>query len=178
VVGAQAMTHDTVDRNQRFRAFVADHRDRAVSMAWRLCGGNQALAEDIAQEAFAQAWRGLAGFRDEAKLSTWFYRILIRQANAQRRKYVWRNRYNELTGQEPARVEAQPDDGLKRRIAQALEGISAGQREAFVLVHMEGFTVVEAAAMVGRAPGTLKSHLHRALKALRIELADIWEGER
>lgn len=178
MVGAQAMTDATIERNQRFRAFVSTHRDRAVSMAWRLCGGDQALAEDIAQEAFAQAWRGLASFRDEAKLSTWFYRILIRQANAQRRKYVWRNRWNELTGQEPARVEPQPDDGLKRRIAKALEGLSAGQREAFVLVHMEGFTVVEAAEMVGRAPGTMKSHLHRALKALRVELADLWEAER
>ena len=172
------MADDTIERNQRFRAFVSEHRDRAVSMAWRLCGGDQALAEDVAQEAFAQAWRGLPGFRDESKLSTWFYRILIRQATSQRRKNLWRTRWQSLTGQEPARLEATPDDGLKRRIAAALEGLSAGQREAFVLVHMEGFTVVEAAEMVDRAPGTMKSHLHRALKALRFELADVWEAER
>jgi RNA polymerase sigma-70 factor (ECF subfamily) len=53
--------------------------------------------------------------------------------------------------------------------------LSAGQREAFVLVHMEGMTVVEAAETLNRAPGTIKSHLHRALKALRAELGDLRE---
>lgn len=171
------MTDPSVERTQRFQRFVATHRDRAVSMAWRLCGGDQALAEDIAQEAFAQAWRGLAKFRDEAKLSTWFYRILVRQAAAQRNKQRWRDRWQALTGQEIARPQATGDQGLQRRIAQALDGLSQGQREVFVLVHMEGLTVTEAAAVLGKAPGTLKSHLHRALKALRAELADVWEVE-
>lgn len=166
---------DTTQRAMRFRSFVATHRERAVSMAWRLCGGDQALAEDIAQEAFAQAWKGLGKFREEAQLSTWFYRILIRQAGAQRRKQRWRDRWQGLTGQEPAVAAPSSDDGLQRRIGAALEKLSAGQREAFVLVHLEGYTVVEAAALLGRAPGTLKSHLHRALKGLRAELADLKE---
>jgi DNA-directed RNA polymerase specialized sigma24 family protein len=42
-----------------------------------------------------------------------------------------------------------------------------------VLVHLEGLTLSEAAAATGRAIGTLKSHLHRALKFLRAELADV-----
>lgn len=171
------MTDPSVERMQRFRRFVAEHRDRAVSMAWRLCGGDQALAEDIAQEAFAQAWRGLAKFRDEAKLSTWFYRILIRQASAQRNKQRWRDRWNALTGHEVARPEPIADQGLQRRIASALDTLSKGQREVFVLVHMEGLTVTEAAEVLGKAPGTLKSHLHRALTALRVQLADVWEME-
>lgn len=167
---------DTTERSLRFRAFVSTHRERAVSMAWRLCGGDQALAEDIAQEAFAQAWKGLAKFREEAQLSTWFYRILIRQAGAQRRKQRWRDRWQGLTGQEAAPRAPTSDDGLQRRIAAALDQLSAGQREAFVLVHLEGYTVVEAAALLNRAPGTLKSHLHRALKALRVQLADLKEA--
>lgn len=173
---ALAQMDEATDRAARFRAFVATHRQRAVSMAWRLCGGDQALAEDIAQEAFVQAWKGLASFREEAQLSTWFYRILIRQAGAQRRKQRWRDRWQALTGAEPADAAPGADDGLQRRIAAALDQLSAGQREAFVLVHLEGYTVVEAAALVGRAPGTLKSHLHRALTTLRVQLADLKEA--
>ena len=48
-----------------------------------------------------------------------------------------------------------------------------GQREAFVLVHLEGLTLVEAASATGRAVGTMKSHLHRALASLRERLADL-----
>ena len=74
------------DLEQRFDAFVNGYRDRAVRIAWRLLGGD-AAAEDVAQEAFARAYRGLARFRDDAKLSTWFYRILV---NEVRRHQRWR----------------------------------------------------------------------------------------
>jgi RNA polymerase sigma-70 factor (ECF subfamily) len=65
------------------------------------------------------------------------------------------------------------DPALRRRIGQALERLPAAQRESFLLVHLEGFTASEAAAITGRATGTIKSHLHRALQALRAELGDL-----
>jgi RNA polymerase sigma-70 factor (ECF subfamily) len=65
------------------------------------------------------------------------------------------------------------DPALRRRVASAVEALPRGQREAFVLVHLEGLTVAEAAQATGRAPGTIKSHLHRALRALRARLADL-----
>jgi RNA polymerase sigma-70 factor (ECF subfamily) len=57
--------------------------------------------------------------------------------------------------------------------SRALDRLPRGQREAFVLVHLEGFSVQEAARITGRATGTTKSHLHRALDALRRELYDL-----
>lgn len=65
------------------------------------------------------------------------------------------------------------DPALRARVRKALGRLPHGQREVFVLVHLEGFTVGEAAEMTGRATGTIKSHLHRALAALRWELADL-----
>ncbi len=67
------------------------------------------------------------------------------------------------------------DPAMRARIARALDGLSRGQREAFVLVHLEGMTIRETAQMTRRAEGTIKSHLHRALRALRGELADLAE---
>ncbi len=173
-----AIQMPVADREARFRSFVAAHRQKAVGLAWRLVGGDHEAAEDVAQEAFARAWRALPRFREEAKLSTWFYRIVVRQAANHRRREGLRRRVRALTGREPAAETVRRDAPLQRRIAAALDQLSAGQREAFVLVHLEGFTVVEAAATLGKAEGTVKSHLHRALRSMRGSLADLWEEAR
>ena len=72
------------DREARFVAFVAEHRDRAVGLAWRLLSGDGAAAEDVAQEAFVRAYRALGGFREESRLSH-VYRILVNEVQRHRR---------------------------------------------------------------------------------------------
>ncbi|RIK90541.1 MAG: hypothetical protein DCC71_25500 [Proteobacteria bacterium] len=162
-------------REQRFAEFVTAHRERAVGLAWRLVGGDRAAAEDVAQEAFARAWRGLDRFREQAQLSTWFYRVLVNEANRFLRWRWVRQRFGGEMPDEPpdARGPGAGDPLLRGRIARALAGLSRGQREAFVLVHLEGMRITDAAAVTGRAEGTIKSQLHRALAALRAELADL-----
>jgi len=163
----------TVDKTARFARFVDAHRERAIRTAWRLCGGNATAAEEVAQEAFVRAWHGLHGFREEAELSTWFYRILVREAGRYRRWRAVRERWAAVTGRPEPTREVYGDPGLRKRIGAAVESLSPNQREVFVLVHLEGFTVKETAEITGRAPGTVKSHLHRALVGLRAALADL-----
>ena len=165
------------DLEQRFVAFVNGHRDRALRIAWRLLGGDAAAAEDVAQEAFVRAYRGLGSFRGEAELATWFHRILV---NEVRRHQRWRvlRRAQHADDREPDALPdpnsaARPDPALRRRIGAAIAALPRGQREAFVLVHLEGLTLGEAASATGRAVGTMKSHLHRALGSLRDRLADL-----
>lgn len=170
--------NEATQREATFRAFVASHRQRALSLAWRLVNGDAAAAEDLVQDAFLQAWVALPKFRGEAALSTWFYRILVRRTQSHHRWAGVRRRWNAVIGAaapDPASP-ATPDAGLQRRIGAALDGLSSGQREAFVLVHFEGFTVAEAAAVLGKAEGTIKSHVHRATTALREALGDLWEA--
>jgi RNA polymerase sigma-70 factor, ECF subfamily len=162
-------------REQQFAEFVAAHRDRALRVAWRLVGGDQAAAEDVVQEAFTRAHRNLGRFREEAKLSTWFHRILLNEA---RRHLRWRWVRQRVAADMPEHVRDphpshQGDPQLRERIAAAIRALPRGQREAFVLVHLEDMTIAEAAATTGRAVGTIKSHLHRATRALRESLADI-----
>jgi RNA polymerase sigma-70 factor (ECF subfamily) len=172
---AQGIARVDGERARRFDAFVARHRDRAVNLAWRLSGGDAAAAEDIAQEAFVRAHRGLDRFREDASLSTWFYRILVNETQRHRRWRWVRRRFAGEMPDDPPDPSSLPgaDPLLRRRIARAVDGLPRGQREAFVLVHLEGLTAREAATLTGRAVGTIKSHVHRALGALRAELADL-----
>lgn len=171
-----------LDLDRRFQLFVDAHRERAVRLAWRLVGGDDAAAEDVAQEAFLRALRALPRFREEAQLSTWFYRILVRQAYSHTRKRATRRRLLGLfrgeRESEQRVVPCWPDPGLQRRIGRALLRLSRQQREVFVLVHMEGLTVAETARILDRAPGTIKSHLHRALVKMRADLADLSPASR
>ena len=164
------------EREARFAALVATHRERARRLAYRLIGGDEAAADDVAQDAFVRAYTGLDRFRGDASLETWFFRILVRQAYNHRRWRAVRHAFAAARGAEPAvATPAEGDPGLRRRIAAALDRLTRLQREAFVLVHMEGFSVRETAELLGRAEGTVKSHLHRALRTLRAELADLQE---
>jgi RNA polymerase sigma-70 factor (ECF subfamily) len=177
VAGAVAVesSEAALSLEQRFTAFVVTHRDRARRVAWRLVGGDEAAAEDVAQEAFVKAYRALGRFREDAKLETWFYRILVRQAHNHRRWRAVRRRWSGGSAEDLAdpSPEVPGDLGLRRRIADALGRLTRRQREAFILVHMEGFTVSESAKLLGKPTGTVKSHLHRALRTLRAELADL-----
>jgi RNA polymerase sigma-70 factor, ECF subfamily len=162
-------------RDQEFSRFAEARRERALRLAFRLLGGDQANAEDVVQNAFFRAYRALPSFRGEATLDTWFYRILVREVQRQRRWQGLRRLFGGDPESAPPPVDPRPtgDPGLRRRIARALERLSGPQREAFVLVHLEQLTIGEAAQVMNKAVGTVKSHLHRALLGLRGELADL-----
>jgi RNA polymerase sigma-70 factor (ECF subfamily) len=174
---AVAPSSTTADLDRRFATFVHTHRDRAWRLAWRLLGGDDAAADDVTQDALVRAYGALSKFREESKLETWFFRILVRQVNTYRRWKAVRDLWNagsDIDAADP-RPQAETDPLLRRRIAGALSQLTASQRDAFVLVHLEGFTVAEAAGVMGKAEGTVKSHLHRALESLRKDLGDLRE---
>jgi RNA polymerase sigma-70 factor (ECF subfamily) len=162
-------------RADEFARFAEARRERALRVAYRLLAGDLATAEDVVQNAFFRAHRALAGFRGEASLDTWFYRILVREVQRHRRWQALRSWFAVDPELAPPPVDPRPvrDPGLRRRITAALERLSRGQREAFVLVHLEELTITEAAEVLGKAVGTVKSHLHRALASLREELGDL-----
>jgi len=160
----------------RFAAFYASYVERAHRIAWRLVGGDAASAEDVVQDAFVKACRGLRDFRGEAELQSWFYRILLNEAHNHRRWRGLRMRFRALfTGNEVASSASMgsTDVGLRNRLGSAIGDLSRAQREVFVLMYLEELTVNETAELLERSPGTIKTHLHRALERLRAELADL-----
>lgn len=165
---------------QEFAAFFEKEAERAHRLAWRLVGGDGSAAEDVAQDAFVKALRALPGFRGDAKLSTWFFRILVREASNHRRwaglRRLWADPDAEVERQRD-RLEVARDPIAHAQVRAALDRLTGMQRQVFVLARLEGFTAREVAELLGKSEGTIKTHLRRALASLRADLAALVEAE-
>jgi RNA polymerase sigma-70 factor (ECF subfamily) len=170
-----------------FEQLVLAQTPRLVNLAFRLVG-NREEAEDIAQEAFLRLHRSLGSFRGECRLSSWLYRVVSRLAIDHLRREKLRRKlfFFRHNNEEPDPVDLVADGGLSsverlqaketgRRVAAALETLSARQRAVFVLRHQEGLALKEIAAVLQLEEGTVKAHLHRAVRALRAGLQDLNE---
>ena len=75
---AELVSRTLLDRDPRaFDQLVLRHQSPIRCLLRRLTGGNEALADDLAQDAFFTAWRKLASFRNEARFSTWLHKIAV-----------------------------------------------------------------------------------------------------
>ena len=164
-----------------FEAFLDAYRGDAIRLAWRLLGPHREVAEDIVQQAFVKAWHKRSRFRGEARPKTWVYRIIVNQVRSYQRWHGvrvramgWLNRSSETVG----RSTVQCDHGLQKRISDAMSQLTRQQREAFVLVYLDGLKIREASVILNLAEGTVKSHLHRSINKLRVELDDVWEAHQ
>jgi RNA polymerase sigma-70 factor, ECF subfamily len=189
--GAPIPEHELIGRaragdEDAFAELVAAHADRVYG-ALRGFGLDAGGAEEVAQEVFLRAWRGLARFEERARLSTWLYRIAFNEA--QRR----------LSRREAARVDSPPEgeeliSGIPeaahvgpeaRALGHEFEGIleralaelPADWRAAVVLRDIEGLSTEQAADVVGVRPAAFKSRLHRGRMQLRVLLEPYLELE-
>lgn len=125
-------------------------------------------AQDVVQEAMAQAWRSWDSLRDPAARDAWLTRICMRTALRTRRRLRAALRTRELLPAEAAAADRVADLDLARAMAR----LSMRQRAVLALHYHGGYTLDECAAMLGSRPGTVRSHLARALASLRESLRD------
>ncbi len=183
---AVAATADRVRLARRgdraaFAELVRAHQSRVRLQLRRLANGDAALADDLAQETFVQAWLHLAEFRGEARFSTWLHRIaltrFLQHARRPRLPVEWRYADTEHAGDaaEPGH-DPRPAEGLARDVERALLALSEIQRLAVVHCFHLDLSHAEAAQVLGLPLGTLKSHLDRAKTRLRERLG-AWNPE-
>lgn len=136
--------------------------------------GNAADAEDVYQTVFLRLFQSRMRFRDEEHQKAWLLRVTSNCCNDAHRA-PWRRRrasIDETSPEEwerPAEVEPAVDGELDRLEA-ALARLTGRQRAAVHLHYYEGYSTDEIALITGERPATVRSHLHRARKALRIDL--------
>jgi len=177
---ARVIVHD--DRHA-FSELVRRYQSGVRATLRRLTAGNHALADDLAQETFMLAYRNVKSFRQEARFSTWLYRIATNAflADARRRK-------EELLGDRDADV-ADDDGGASEPAGSAVEAdhahastlrmdmerafavLSEGERAAIVQCYHNDLSHEEAARVLNCPVGTVKTHILRAKEKLRGRLA-------
>ncbi len=151
-----------------FDELVRRHRDRVWAVVLRLLRDPDE-AEDVLQETFVAAYRGLRRFDGRARFSTWLYRIATNAAfDALARRRTARSLDEEGAPEPASPVDPFEQAGQRRALEAALADLSADFRAAVLLCDVAGLGTGEAAAVLGLPEGTVKSRVFRA----RAQLAD------
>jgi RNA polymerase sigma-70 factor (ECF subfamily) len=160
---------------QSFRQLYQRYQQRVRSTLYQLCGG-EAL-DDLVQDVFLRAWKGLPQLRQASQFSTWLYRICWNVASDQRRRFAQQRSLNSKfridTGALPlqdTQVSRSPDlmDLHYQDIVQrGLQQLSFEHRAVLVLHDLEDLPQKEVAQILGIAVGTVKSRLFHARMSLR-----------
>ncbi|WP_328994570.1 RNA polymerase sigma factor [Kribbella sp. NBC_01245] len=138
--------------------------------------GAGADADDVVQEAFVKAYRGLGGFRDGAAFRPWLLRIVANETKNLHRSRVRRTR-REAAWPEVDAVELDPSVqalSAERRaeLLAAIRRLSDDHRKVVTCRYLLDLDEQETAEVLGWPRGTVKSRLSRALAKLRVQLGD------
>ena len=184
---AALVTRALAGSESAFRDLVLRYQKPVHSLIVRMVR-DRGLAEDLSQEVFIKAYRALGTFDPKRKFSSWLFKIAHNTAIDQLRRRQIETVPLENPDAEKADLLAllpdpegeSPDTRLKRRsLAEAISG-AVGQlrveyREVVVLRFQEGLAYEEIAEITGLPLGTVKTHLHRARKAMvRTLTAEGW----
>jgi RNA polymerase sigma-70 factor (ECF subfamily) len=159
-----------------FRELFELYKDKVYSVALRFTG-QPAEAMDIAQDTFLKLYSSLADFRGDARLETWIYRLVVNRCLDHRRRS---RRWIPLGEAFRSTLRSAGDsltDLLREEksghVQDAVDRLAPELRIAVVLRYTEGMSYDQIAEVLGCAPGTVASRLHRAHKLLERSLSNL-----
>ncbi|MEW6530167.1 MAG: sigma-70 family RNA polymerase sigma factor [Thermodesulfobacteriota bacterium] len=150
------------------------------------------LAEDLLQETFLNAYKGLGGFSGSSSFSTWLFRIATNTALMSLRKqrpesveyddaikndlYYSRMSASREFIQTPAEIMLSAEG--RQKIEEAIESLPVLYRTVLVLRDVEGFSLEEVSQIVDSSVAAVKSRLHRARNAVREQLMGYYDEKK
>lgn len=156
-----------------FGALVRRHQSAVRGFLRHLTRGNHALADDLAQDAFIDAWRKLDSFRGDSSFLTWVLGIAHNRWRNASRRPRWEPLPEGYCDQASATPSPSRSAALRHDLAQALQQLSDEERTALHLGCQQGLSHSEIAAVLGWPLGTVKTHLARGKDRLR-RLLSAW----
>ena len=154
-----------------FEQLVEAYRNQVFRLALRMCG-NEADADEVAQETFLSAWKGLPNFRGESRFSTWLYQLTTHAAIDLLRREKRQAAAEDIDGITAA------DDGpslqqqaeraeTRREVRAALMQLPEEYRQVLLLRFMQELSYEEIGQALKLPAGTVKSRLNRAKAQLK-----------
>ncbi|HEV2711268.1 MAG TPA: RNA polymerase sigma factor [Edaphobacter sp.] len=187
---AEAIQQILAGDRDAYRVLMDRHFCTVHRIAFRITG-NQADAEEAAQEAFLRAYNKLPGFRHDASFSTWITRIAMNTAlNLVARRNRDLSQYGPRIADNPSAVEqtvqlADTHPSPERQLLDleavtlrndALANLTPMERTAFTLRHMEDLPIAEIATALNVPANSAKQAVFRAVAKLRRSLAPLAGG--
>jgi RNA polymerase sigma-70 factor (ECF subfamily) len=155
-----------------FGELVRRHQDFVYGAAMRVVR-NPAIAEDIAQDTFIRAFRGLGDFRGDSQVRSWLYRIatnLSLNAITRRREYPADTLPEMLASESPDRQAESAE--LREHLMAAIDALPESLRRPVVLRELENRSYDEIAAELDIPLNTVRTRILRGRRALRSELEE------
>lgn len=168
--------------SESFAQLVLRYQTQVYNLALRMVG-NDADAQDLAQEAFVRAWRALASFQFSAQFSTWLYRltsnICIDFLRAQKKRtaisltMLQEDEAQQLDLPDPQLLPEEQilEKAEREALAKAIERLAPDYRRILLLRIVNDCSYQQIAQILGIREGTVKSRLSRAREQLRKNLA-------
>jgi RNA polymerase sigma-70 factor (sigma-E family) len=155
------------DRDEAIATLFQAFYPKLVRTGYSLAG-DWAVAEELAQEAFARLWRRWRWIRDPETAPAYLYRTVVNLSNSAIRRRALERRVASFRAEQPAG----PDPVADLDLQQAIAALAPRKRACVVLRYLVGLTETQTAQILGVSPGTVKSQTHKALRQLREYLAD------
>jgi len=159
------------------------YADPVYRVCRRMIPDSQA-AKDCAQETWIKIFKNIHRYQSGTSFRAWAVTIAVHSAIDHCRKHSShrmmdiRDHENHESFVQPLTPRSQMEEAeLRQRVDQALRTLSLPQRTAFVLRHYEGLSLAEIAEVMNCSEGSVKTHVHRAVLALRQILAPGWEDD-
>jgi len=155
-----------------FDALVERFQDAVCGAAFSMLGDFDD-AQDVAQEAFIQAWRDLDSLRDPDRFPGWLYRITCNRCRDLLRRQERTSGLLEADTEALA-ADARPDPAeqvaqseVRELVLSAIRSLSEPNRLATTLFYINGYSVNEVAEFLNTPAGTVKRRLHESRKRLK-----------
>ena len=173
-------------RQDAFDVLMARYKQRIYAYLLRSVK-NYEDAEELTIEVFIKIYRALGTWQPRAKFTTWIYKIahnlsVDHYRSKSRRATTYLDDEN-LAIDEPASTDMRSnpehvvlEQDRHRIIHEAIGQLSPNQRSVFVMSRYNCLQIREIAEIMGMAEGTVKIHLHRAVKKLKVILQPMWDN--
>jgi RNA polymerase sigma factor (sigma-70 family) len=164
------------DDREAFGELVRQHQSAVRGFLRQLTRGDNAWADDLAQETFLQAYRGIARFRGGSAFRTWLLGIAHNQFRNARRRQRELPQENMPDAIDESVAPPTRQTELRHDLTAALRQLSGDEQTALHVCYQQGLTHEEAADVLSWPLGTVKTHVARAKEKLRTLLA-VWNPQ-